>query len=239
MRQHAARRVELDHAVALGIARPGRRRPSRPFGASRRARAICERGRGRRRCCRRARARTSPRRRTRAPMMNACARPSGVGCTAYADRQAPARAVAEQPREARHVLGRRDQQDVADAGQHQRRQRVVDHRLVVDRQQLLRHDPRERIQPRAGAAGEDDALGAASAAASRSAAFARGARLLAAGTRRRVLQADPLLVVPGHDARDPGRVVEIPAHRVPRCPTSNVSTGVQPSSRRIFAASIA
>ena len=53
---------------------------------------------------------------------------------------------------------RRDEQDVADAGQHQRRQRIVDHRLVVDRQQLLRHDLRDRIEPRAGAAGEDDSL---------------------------------------------------------------------------------
>ena len=33
--------------------------------------------------------------------------------------------------------GRRDQQDLADARQHQHRQRIVDHRLVVDRQQLL------------------------------------------------------------------------------------------------------
>ena len=33
--------------------------------------------------------------------------------------------------------GRGDHQDVADARQHQRGQRIVDHRLVVDRQQLL------------------------------------------------------------------------------------------------------
>ena len=38
------------------------------------------------------------------------------------------------------------------------RQRVIDHRLVVDRQQLLADDARERIEPRAGAAGEDDPL---------------------------------------------------------------------------------
>ena len=37
-------------------------------------------------------------------------------------------------------------------------ERIVDHRLVVDRQKLLRGDERERMQPRAGAAGQDDAL---------------------------------------------------------------------------------
>jgi hypothetical protein len=34
-------------------------------------------------------------------------------------------------------VGRRDHQDVADAGEHQRRQGIVDHRLVVDREQLF------------------------------------------------------------------------------------------------------
>ena len=46
-------------------------------------------------------------------------------------------AIAEQAAELRQVVRRRDHQDVADAGQHQHRQRIVDHRLVVDRQQLL------------------------------------------------------------------------------------------------------
>ena len=52
-------------------------------------------------------------------------------------------------------------QDVADAGQHQRAERVVDHRLVVHRQQLLADRERRRMQPRAGAAGEDDAFAVA------------------------------------------------------------------------------
>ena len=50
---------------------------------------------------------------------------------------APPATVTEQLLEARGVLRRGDDQDVADAGQQQRGQRVVDHRLVVDRQQLL------------------------------------------------------------------------------------------------------
>ena len=66
--------------------------------------------------------------------------------------------VAEQPPEAGQVVRGADQQDLPDAGEHQRRQRVVDHRLVVDREQLLRHRPGDRVQPGAGAAGEDDAL---------------------------------------------------------------------------------
>ena len=69
------------------------------------------------------------------------------------DGDAPLRAVAEQPPEIRIVLRRRDHEDVPDAREHQRRQRIVDHRLVVDRHQLLRHRDRQRIQPRPRAAG--------------------------------------------------------------------------------------
>jgi hypothetical protein len=77
--------------------------------------------------------------------------------------QAPLRAVTEQLLEARRVLRRGDDQDVADAGEHERRQRVIHHRLVVDRQQLLRDHLRGRVEPRAGAAGEQDALHRAAA----------------------------------------------------------------------------
>ena len=54
-------------------------------------------------------------------------------------------------------MRRIDDQDIANAGHHQRGQRIVDHRLVVHRQQLLRHDVRHRVEPRARPAGEDDA----------------------------------------------------------------------------------
>ena len=54
-----------------------------------------------------------------------------------AQSDAPLRAVAEQLLEQRLVVRRGDDQDVADAGQHQHAERIVDHRLVVDRQQLL------------------------------------------------------------------------------------------------------
>ena len=74
------------------------------------------------------------------------------------DRDAPLRAVAEQPPEVRIVLRRRDHEDVPNAREHQRRQRVVDHRLVVDRHQLLRHRDRQRVKARPRAARQDNSL---------------------------------------------------------------------------------
>ncbi len=71
---------------------------------------------------------------------------------------AVARAVPEQALEVGQVGRRGDDQDVPDARQHEGAERVVDHGLVVDRQQLLGGHERERVQARAGSAGEDDAL---------------------------------------------------------------------------------
>ena len=71
---------------------------------------------------------------------------------------AVARAVPEQALEVGEVGRRGDDQDVADARQHECAERVVDHGLVVDRQQLLGGHERERVQARAGPAGEDDAF---------------------------------------------------------------------------------
>ena len=72
--------------------------------------------------------------------------------------QAPARSVAEQMAEPRQVLRRRNDQDFADPREHERGQRVVDHRLVVDRDQLLAGHERHRMKAGAAAAGQDDAL---------------------------------------------------------------------------------
>lgn len=71
---------------------------------------------------------------------------------------AVARAVPEQALEVWQVGRRGDDQDVPDARQHEGGQRVVDHGLVVDRKQLLGGHERERVQARAGPAGEDDAF---------------------------------------------------------------------------------
>ena len=67
-------------------------------------------------------------------------------------------AVPEQAPEAREVLRRTDDQDVADSRQHQRTDGVIDHRLVVDRQQLLADAFRNRVETGAGAAGEYNAF---------------------------------------------------------------------------------
>ena len=71
---------------------------------------------------------------------------------------AVARAVTEQTLEVGQVGRRGDDQNVPDARQHEGAERVVDHGLVVDRQQLLGGHERERVQARAGPAGEDDAF---------------------------------------------------------------------------------
>ena len=67
-------------------------------------------------------------------------------------------AVAQQPEELAGVGAPGDQHDLGDPGVHQRLDAPVDHRPVVDRQQVLVGDPGERMEPRAGPTGEDDAL---------------------------------------------------------------------------------
>ncbi len=52
---------------------------------------------------------------------------------------------AQQPLERRHVLRSGDDEYVAYAGQHKNRDRVVDHRLVEYRQQLLAHALGNRV----------------------------------------------------------------------------------------------
>ena len=82
--------------------------------------------------------------------------PSGFGWTRYWIRTPNSLPSPSRRSKSGVSVRRRDQQDVPDAGQHQRRERVVDHRLVVDREQLLRDRRRSPaadefpIRPRAG-----------------------------------------------------------------------------------------
>lgn len=74
------------------------------------------------------------------------------------DRDAPLRTVAEQALEVRIVRRRRDHEDVPDAREHQCRQWIVDHRLVIDRHELLRHRDRQWVEPRPRATRQDNSL---------------------------------------------------------------------------------
>ncbi len=75
---------------------------------------------------------------------------------------APLLAVAQQRLEPGKIARRRDDEDVADAAQHQHRQRIIDQRLVVDWKDLLGDRQRHRIEPRAASPGKDDGFHAAS-----------------------------------------------------------------------------
>ena len=150
-----------------------------------------------------------------APISNAWAMPRGSACSAYDSADAEVGAVAEQLAKARQVLRRGDDQDVADAGEHQHRQRVVHHRLVVHRQQLLGDALRDGVQPRAAAAGEDDAF--------------HDDRLQSLP----ILQLVELQVLAAADRVDPFAMRQVPAHDFGAASCRSSRRGVQPSSRCI------
>ena len=64
-------------------------------------------------------------------------------------------AITQQPVELLAVVRGGDDQHVPDTGQHQRRQWVEDHRLVIDGQQLLAGGHRDRVQATTRTAGQD------------------------------------------------------------------------------------
>ncbi|MNT44703.1 hypothetical protein D3C72_1812430 [compost metagenome] len=74
------------------------------------------------------------------------------------DIHAPLRAIAQQLLEQGLLVRGVDDQHFTDTRQHQHAERVVDHRLVIDRQQLLADAFGDRVQARARAARQDDAL---------------------------------------------------------------------------------
>lgn len=82
----------------------------------------------------------------------------GLGLLGVGERHAEVRAIPQQSLEVGEVRRGGDDQDVPYPRQHEGGERVVDHRLVIDRQQLLAGHARQRVQARARTAGEDDAL---------------------------------------------------------------------------------
>lgn len=74
-----------------------------------------------------------------------------------AESGAEAGSIAEQALEEGAIRGGRDEEDVAQARQQEHGKRVVDHRFVVNGQQLFARSEGHRIEPGAGSAGEEDA----------------------------------------------------------------------------------
>ena len=184
------------------------------------------------------------------PIRNACARPSGLGCDAYSMRRPSSEPSPSSRLKPSCSCGVVMTRMAADAGQHQRRQRVVHHRLVVDRHELLADGARQRMQPRSRSAGENDALQHQHAMPSTK------TRRLANPQRQIFLRAcvfSWLCEQTFHRSRVPiardrsGRPGRRRTSRDARRTTrrsregrrSNVRAGAQPSSRRIFVASIA
>ena len=66
---------------------------------------------------------------------------------AIGDVETKGAAVAQQPLEWRDVGGSRDQENLPHARKHKHRDRVIDHRLVIDRQQMLVEPERHRKEP--------------------------------------------------------------------------------------------
>jgi hypothetical protein len=52
----------------------------------------------------------------------------------------------------------RNDQNIPDTGKHEHAQRVIDHRLIIDRKKLFRNGYRQRIKTRTTATGEDNAF---------------------------------------------------------------------------------
>src|SRR4051812_42838278 len=90
--------------------------------------------------------------------------PVGAVLVAIRQVETEVRAVREQLNDVADALAADDDENLLDAHARQGLDRVVDHRPVIDRQEVLVRDDREREQSRRGPAGEDDALHAVTVA---------------------------------------------------------------------------
>ena len=82
----------------------------------------------------------------------------GLGLFAVIDRQAPGAAIAEQLTETRQIMRRGNETKLPDASFDQSRQRIIDHRLIIDGLKLFARHERERKQARTSASGQDNAF---------------------------------------------------------------------------------
>ena len=109
-------------------------------------------------------------------------------------REAELCAVSQDGSEARQILRCRDDEDLADTREHQGGERIEDERLVVHRHQLLADAEGQRVQPRPGAAGQDDAFSHGSRGSVYVTSFDRHAQLTktrASSQRRRAFRSEP------------------------------------------------
>ena len=151
------------------------------------------------------------------PMMKASARPTRLRLCRIGKRSSPFLSVAEQTLERRQAFGRADHQDFPNTRQHQHRKRIINHRLVIDRQDLFAHAERQRIKTRAASARKNDLSSAPP----------------------RVIMFKPIAeAFLFHDRFNPVHVIEIPLHRS-RKPVSMSCIGIHPNSFCIFVMSIA
>ena len=81
--------------------------------------------------------------------------PIGPRLLGIGNRQTPLAAILEQRLEPRAIRRGCDDENLAYAGEHQGRQRVVDHRLVVDRQELLADRQGDWVEPCTSSAREN------------------------------------------------------------------------------------
>ncbi len=134
------------------------------------------------------------------------------------DAEPPLISIAQQPDKVGAVFRRRNHEDFPDARQHERGQRVIDHRLIVNGQQLLADHLGQWVQPRARAACENDASHCRTSAAT-AARPSRSPRY-----------------VPAPFGPSPCSMYHL---TVFASPDAKFSCGCHPSALRIFVASIA
>jgi len=76
-----------------------------------------------------------------APAMEGLGQTAGIRLHGVSQADAPLRSVAEQALEKDLFIRRVDDQDIFNPGHHQRGQRKIDHRFVIDGHELFRHGP--------------------------------------------------------------------------------------------------
>src|SRR5690554_3523697 len=82
--------------------------------------------------------------------------PAWVSLLCVAELHAPLLSASEESPKKHLLMRRRDDQDLANSRLEQRRKGIVDHRFIVDREQLLAHSAGERMKPCASPSCEYD-----------------------------------------------------------------------------------